>query len=91
MAREEGLPAEQGECRLCDNGATEDIPHLLLDCAAHDRHRTKMIQVVERELAACGKGCLDLIPHTDQVDMLLGKSTGQAKADAAINKSVTCS
>ena len=89
VAREEGLPPEQGECRLCDSGATEGIPHLLLGCTAHDRHRSKMMQAVEREHVALGKGCLGSMLHTEQVDLLLGKSTGRAKADAAINKRVT--
>ena len=43
---------------------------------------------VESKLAAAGADSLRSRPRTEQVDVLLGKSTGLAKADAAINKNV---
>ena len=88
VAREEKLPPGQGECRLCDSSDPEDTSHLLLDCAAHARHREKMVLAVESKLAAAGAASLRSRPRTEQVDVLLGKSTGLAKADVAINKNV---
>ena len=88
VAREEKLPPGQGECRLCDSPEPEDISHLLLDCAGHARHREKMLRAVEHELALAGTASLNSMPHAEQVDVLLGKSTGIAMTDVAINRGV---
>jgi len=88
VVREEKLPPEQGYCRLCGEG-DEDVRHLLVTCSAHDRHRSKMFRVVESALLASGEACLGGRSKNDQTDILLGKSTGVAKADSKINMSVT--
>ena len=88
VAREEKLPPEERYCRLCGDG-DEDVRHLLVTCSAHDRHRSKMFRVVESALLASGEAGLGGLSKSDQTDILLGKSTGVAKADSKINLSVT--
>ena len=86
VAREEKMPPSQGHCRLCGK-ADEDVSHLLLACTAHDVHRAKMMVGVKSALASAGIESLE--NTTEQVDVLLGKSTGMALADSRINDSVT--
>ena len=89
VAREEKLPPGQGFCRLCGEGAVEDVQHLLLTCSSHERHRVKMVAGVEAALASAGKEPLGKQCVSEQTDILLGRSTGEAKADGKINNNVT--
>jgi hypothetical protein len=89
VAREENMYPEHGYCRMCDSGAIEDIQHLLLACPSYERHRVKMINVVDRALIQAGKEPLGNQCQGDQADTLLGRSTGVAVADGSIGNSVT--
>ena len=83
------MPVSFGQCRLCGSGDVEDVTHLLLTCSAHDKHRTKMLAVVEKAATVAGVGPLNALPAQEQTDILLGKSTGAAAADSCINNGVT--
>lgn len=88
VAREEKLPVEQGRCRLCVQSECEDLNHLLLACPTHDRHRVKMVTAAAGAMALhCGADFDGLSP-ADQVDTLLGKSTGNVHADDRISQLV---
>lgn len=89
VAREEKLPPGQEFCRLCGEGAVEDIQHLLLSCPLHERHRAKMVAGVDSALVSAGKEQLGKQCVNEQTDILLGKSTGAVTADGKINNDVT--
>lgn len=89
VAREEKLPPGHGACRLCGEGAAESVEHLLLDCPTHDRHRTIMMATVNAALSLTDVSALNVLPTSTQVDILLGQSTGFARADDSISAIVT--
>ena len=89
VVREEGLPPAMGCCKLCGEGA-EDVRHLLLDCKKHDRHREKMLLRVGVALdTTAHTTTFSQMEESERIDTLLGKSTGEARADSRINESVT--
>jgi hypothetical protein len=73
VSREAGLPASSGTCKMCDCGHIEDIAHIVMDCAAYEVPRAKML-----ENAPPG---FDGLPHSDKLDVLLGRSAGTSKTD----------
>ena len=79
VVREAGLPPWQGTCRMCSSGEVEDIEHMVMHCAAHARHRNKLLERVSFDPA---------VSQSDRLDVLLGKSTGVAKTDAEIDAAV---
>jgi hypothetical protein len=89
VAREEKLPPSEGRCRLCAEGEVEDLQHLLLSCPAHNRPRAKMVAHVERTLGDAVGVTFDKLSPADQTDLLLGKSTGDARTDTRVNACVT--
>ena len=76
-------------CRLCDSGEREDVPHLLLSCSSHRRYRARMVNAVTNIVSRCSTDEFHSAPPADQVDTLLGKSTGDALADDRIDQLVT--
>jgi hypothetical protein len=88
LAREEKLPVELGNCKLCGLGE-EDTRHLILDCPTHAAHRAKMIERVEKALQSAGVAPLREQSDENQLDILLGKTTGVAMADRCIDQGVT--
>jgi hypothetical protein len=80
VIREADLPAAHGTCKMCNSGSIEDIEHLVMDCEAHSRHRSKMLESVD-----FGTECQT---QSDRLDVLLGKSTGTSKTDDRIDMAV---
>jgi hypothetical protein len=80
VAREARLPAALGICKLCTSGNIETIEHLVMECTAHSKPRSKMLSMVP-----FGPDCTS---STDKLDVLLGKSTGVSKTDDIIDMSV---
>ena len=89
VAREQRLPPEFGRCELCSRGELEDVTHLLLKCAAHDKYRTKMLGAVNRALSAAFEGDSSDLSDANRADLLLGKSTGDLDTDTTIDRVVT--
>jgi hypothetical protein len=88
VGRKAGWPAGSMRCMMCHEGA-EDICHIMLDCAAYGRHRDAMMRCVREPVAlAMGPDALDQMASVDKLDMLLGKSTGNAAADKYIDRVV---
>ena len=83
-AREEKLPPEMGLCKLCGQGM-EDVRHLLLSCSAHANQRARG---VDRGLEMADIAPLSEQSEVDQLDLLLGKTTGLLEADDRINRCV---
>ena len=88
LAREEKLPVELGNCKLCGLGE-EDTRHLILDCPTHAAHMAKMIERAEKALQSAGVAPLREQSDENQLDILLGKTTGVAMADRCIDQGVT--
>ena len=84
VVREESLPPEQARCRLCDGGESEDLHHFLLVCPALQKHRDKMEAAVAKSLVD-----FQSLEPADQIDTLLGKSSGDVCADDKVNRLVT--
>lgn len=80
VARETGLHAVHGTCKMCNSGNIEDIEHFIIDCEAYSQQRAKMLKSVE-----FGPECLT---QSDRLDVLLGKSTGSSKTDDRIDMAV---
>ena len=76
-------------CLMCDHQAVEDVPHFVMDCPAYARHRDRLFACVARALTH--------IPHsidfatatrTEKLYVILGKRSGNVKADASIDRMV---
>jgi hypothetical protein len=80
VAREAQLPEVMGICKMCTSGNIETIEHLVMDCTAHSRPRSKLMS-----LASFGPDCTS---SADKLDVLLGKSTGLSKTDDIIDMAV---
>ena len=87
VAREEKLPPEMGLCKLCGQGM-EDARHLLLSCSAHANQRARMVGGVDRGLEMADIAPLSEQSEVDQLDLLLGKTTGLLEADDRISRCV---
>jgi len=87
VAREEKLPPEMGLCKLCGQGM-EDARHLLLSCSAHANQRARMVGGVDRGLEMADTAPLSEQSEVDQLDLLLGKTTGLLEADDRISRCV---
>jgi len=88
LAREENLPSELGMCKLCGLGE-EDTRHVVLECPTHAFHRAKMTERADKALLAAGIEPLRERSDENQLEILLGKTTGVAKVDQCINQGVT--
>ena len=89
VSREEKLHPSQDKCKLCEGEEREDLQHLLLACPTHSRARARMDEVVTKALSErCELEFHTMCPD-DQVDMLLGKSTGNVHVDDRIDQVVT--
>jgi hypothetical protein len=80
VAREAKLPAAHGTCKMCSSGSIEDIEHLVMNCDAYSRQRSKMLESVD-----FGPECQT---QSDRLDVLLGKSTGVSKTDDTTDMAV---
>ena len=87
IAREEKLPPEMGACKMCGKGV-EDVRHVLLTCAAYADQRTRMVGGTDRGLELAGIAPLMEQSEVNQLDLLLGKTTGVLEADDRISKCV---
>ena len=86
IAREEKLPPEMGACKMCGKGA-EDVRHVLLACD-YAGQRTRMVGGTGRGLELAGIAPLMEQSEVNQLDLLLGKTTGVMEADDRISKCV---
>ena len=95
VVREEKMHPADAVCRLCQTGEVEDLAHLVTSCPAHARHRDKLHAVVD---AALSRATLTTGAHVcrniaalepePQLDLLMGKSIGDAHADARIDSAM---
>ena len=84
IAREEKLPQEMGACKMCGKGA-EDVRHILLACDAYADQRARMVGGTDRGLELAGIAPLMEQSEVNQLDLLLGKTTGVLEADDRIS------
>jgi hypothetical protein len=84
-----GLNASHGECPLCDTGVNENVTHVLLHCPAHQRHRSKMVEIVNAVYATANDGAaLDERSEEDRVRVLLGARAGGKVTEDIIDAQV---
>ena len=81
------MPPEMGACKMCGKGA-EDVRHVLLACDAYAGQRTRMFGGTDMGLELAGIVPLMEQSEVDQLDLLLGKTTGVMEADDRISKCV---
>jgi len=95
VVREEKMHPTDAVCRLCQTGEVEDLAHLVTSCPAHARHRDKLHAVVDAALSrvapimgviVCDN--IAAIEPESQLDLLMGKSIGDAHADARIDSAM---
>jgi hypothetical protein len=65
---------------MCNSGNIENIEHLVLECDAYSKQRSKMLESI-----TFGPSCQT---ESDMLDILLGKSTGASKKDDNIDMAV---
>ena len=87
------MQPQEAACRLCRTGEMEDMTRLLLVCPAHANHRQKLLSAVNTSLTQISQhygvnASLAACSADDKVDLLLGGSTGLARADARIDLAV---
>ena len=80
VAREAGLPAVHGICKMCNSGSIEDIEHFICDCEAYAQPRAKMLESVHFTP--------ECLTQSDRLDVILGRSTGSSKTDDKIDMAV---
>ena len=80
VAREAGLPAVHGICKMCNSGSIEDIEHFICDCEAYAQPRAKMLESVHFTP--------ECLTRSDRLDVILGRSTGSSKTDDKIDMAV---
>ena len=81
------MPPEMGACKMCGKGA-EDVRHVLLACDAYAGQRTRMFGGTDMSLELASIAPLIEQSGLDQLDSLLGKTTGVMEADDRISKCV---
>ena len=88
MVREENLPISEARCRSCVSSSIEDITHLLLECPAYIKHREKLVKDLDLALdtSSLENWKFSSMSTSDQLDLLLGRSTGSAIADDRVDK-----
>ena len=79
------LGDEEAHCRMCKSGAREDIEHIVLHCEAYATHRERMHEKAAEACRVIGFGIFAIAPACDKMDLLLGRSTGNAVADNNID------
>ena len=80
---EEALPISEARCRSWASSSTEDITHLLLECPAYSKHREKLVKDLDLALdtPTLENWKFSSMSASDQLDLLMGRSTGSALAD----------
>ena len=88
VVREENLPISEARCRSCVSSSIEDITHLLLECPAYIKHREKLVKDLDLALdtSSLENWKFSSMSTSDQLDLLLGRSTGSAIADDRVDK-----
>ena len=90
VIREEAMPISEARCRSCASSSTEDITHLLLECPAYRKHREKLVKDLDLALdtPTLENWKFSSMSASDQLDLLMGRSTGSAQADDRADKIV---
>lgn len=79
VGRDNGWTQDMTRCQLCEGGEAETLEHFLLSCARYDKHR-------RRAIAGICRATGEARPSQDMLrDLMLGKRTGSADADARID------
>jgi hypothetical protein len=80
VGQELAWPTQLRTCLMCRGGDVETIQHLVVRCQAYQGHREAMWRSVRRTGLD-----LDGLSPEEQCDVALGKSTGKAKIDDAVD------
>jgi hypothetical protein len=85
-------PLANGRCLACTTGDTEDIQHLVLDCPLYTTHRSTLLTDVHRALTNTSgyvtTHCFNNMDKPSQLAVLLGRRTGDPRAEDRIDRSM---
>ena len=82
------MPTTEARCRSCASASTEDITHLLLECPAYSKYREKLVKDLDLALdtPTLENWKFSSMSASDQLDLLMGRSTGSALVDDRADK-----
>ena len=79
-------PREMRTCLACNSGAVEDVHHFIMECPAHAKRRTALLDQVTR---AAGRSAVDLdfgaLPAGEQLLVILGKRVGDPRFEDKVD------